>query len=126
VGHDSLESLYDLELAKTDRKEVSLMFGGIGDARDLHCTLLEIFQSESSPDLKNHRIIQKSTGKLFHFTIVDIKLAAIARDLVVFLMLDEIANYHGDPEGLEKSKLLPCLYYTYLSPITPRGVYDVL
>ncbi|KAK5129040.1 hypothetical protein LTR85_000373 [Meristemomyces frigidus] len=126
IGHDSPESMFDPDLAKSERKKNSLLFGGIGDARNLHCTLLQIFQDEYHPGTKKHKTAEKSSGKLSHFTVVDIKAAAIARDFVIFLMLDELAGYEGDPEGMHKSLLVPCLYYTYLAPIMPRGVYDVL
>ncbi|KAK5692669.1 hypothetical protein LTR97_010982 [Elasticomyces elasticus] len=40
IGHDSPESLYEDDLLRTDRGKVSLMFGGIGDARNFHLTLM--------------------------------------------------------------------------------------
>ncbi|KXS97941.1 hypothetical protein AC578_3388 [Pseudocercospora eumusae] len=127
VGHDMPESLYTSDLQNTGRKKISLMFGGIGDARNLHCTLLSIVGDEVSSGGKIQRLSKVSgIGKLYHFTLVDIKPAAIARDLVIFLLLNEIADYEGDMESVIKHKLLPCLYYTYLAPVMPRGVFDVL
>lgn len=93
------------------------MFGGIGDARNLHCTLLTIAGDNSQG---------KGKDRLFHFTLVDIKPAAIARDLLVFLLLEEVADFGSDMASIERHNLLPCLYYTYLAPVMPRGVYDVL
>ncbi|KXT13500.1 hypothetical protein AC579_8619 [Pseudocercospora musae] len=127
VGHDTPESLYTSDLQNTERKKISLMFGGIGDARNLHCTLLAICGDELSSGGKIKRLSKGSgTGKLYHFTLVDIKPAVIARDLVIFLLLNEIANYGRDMESVVKYKLLPCLYYTYLAPLMRRGIFDVL
>ncbi|KAK5732854.1 hypothetical protein LTR17_010126 [Elasticomyces elasticus] len=48
VRHDTPDSLYDEELRKSDRKKISLMFGGIGDARNFHLTLMVIAADKNS------------------------------------------------------------------------------
>ncbi len=88
------------------------MFAGIGDARNLWQTLLHI-----SEDARNGKL----DGELFHITIVDIQPAALARDLVVLLLLDRIGS---DSRGSDI--FLACLYYTYLAPLMPPRLYGVL
>ncbi|KAK5131715.1 hypothetical protein LTR08_000603 [Meristemomyces frigidus] len=107
-GHDTPESLYGVndEVLRTERKKISFLFGGIGDARNLHRTM---------------------DGKCFHFTVVDHKPAAIARDILVLLMLDEISK-NASVHALEDNQMIAiiCLYYTYLAPIMPDWVYHML
>jgi hypothetical protein len=64
------------------------------------------------------------SAKLFHLTVIDIKPAVLARNILVLLMLETIGTH--DVELVEKTHLLPCLYYVYLTPITPRAAFDVL
>lgn len=61
----------------------------------------------------------------FHITIVDHKPAVIARDLLILLMLDELASAKS-MKAMFKTALLHVLYYTYLSPIMPRKLYLLL
>jgi hypothetical protein len=116
VGHDSPESLYDSTLAESGRKKISLLFGGIRDCRNLHSTFMHIFMDWQQGKLK---------GQSFHFTLVDIMPAAIARDLVVFLLLDDLSMAMTTSRS-GRSPLLQCLYYTYSSPIMPHRLAAIL
>lgn len=125
-GHDTPESMWEFhdELLHTDRRKISFLFAGIGDARNLHRTILSIaMQDLSKSDIKD-------SGKCFHFTVNDHKPAVIARDILILLMLDELAKYIGDEvkgqDEMMSSGVLPCLYYTYLAPIMPKLFYDIL
>ena len=64
--------------------------------------------------------------KAFHITINDIKPAAIARDLVIFVLLSDFASALVKKNVSAKGKIMACLYYTYLAPIMPARVYDAL
>jgi hypothetical protein len=81
------------------------LFGGMGDCRNVFSTLTHIF---------NDRVQGKVKGQSFHLTLVDIKPAVIARDLVILLLLDDLSKVRS-----KTSLLIPCLYYPYLSPIMP-------
>lgn len=127
MGHDVPTPLYTPDLAHTGRQKISLLFGGIGDARNLHCTLLGIFDDESKYDGDQSTLPGRGSGKSFHFTIVDIKPAAIARDLLIFLLLHDFNSIAVRGQEVRiRSKLLPCLYYTYLAPVMPRQISDIL
>ncbi|KJX96528.1 putative tetratricopeptide-like protein [Zymoseptoria brevis] len=96
----------------------SLLFGGIGDARNLFQTLVEIARHEA----KKKDIERKK----YHFTIIDLKAACIARILVVVMMLEELSQSQEDEKQLPQNRLLHCLFYTLLSPLMPAKIYDVL
>ena len=115
VGHDTPESMFDESLLQTGRQKIALLFAGIGDARNLYNTLLT---AAEDPPLESH-------NKSFHFTIVDIKSAAVARDLVTLLMFNELAD-HLWRDAKEAGRMSICLYYTFIAPTMPNAVYDTL
>lgn len=82
VGHDVPESQYSKALQKTtkDAEAISFLFCGIGDARNLFQTIAVYHQRGPKA---NQRI---------HFTILDHKPAVIARDLIIFALLDSLAQ----------------------------------
>lgn len=95
-------------------KQEALLFGGIGDARHLLTTLMVVtLEASMKPGTE---------GKTFHFTIVDIKAAAIARDLIVLEMLDDMTL----PKAADRMLAQVGLYYTYLAPIMPATIYEYL
>ncbi|KAK3641501.1 hypothetical protein LTR56_011315 [Elasticomyces elasticus] len=65
VGHDTPDSLYDEELRKSDRKKISLMFGGIGDARNFHLTLMVIAADKNSGEQGDKLF----GNRKFHYTL---------------------------------------------------------
>lgn len=108
IGHDTPESLFDVTLGSSPRKRLSFLFGGIGDNKAAH-------EGKSK---------EEDDRKEYYFTIVDIKSAAVARDLVVLVLLDGLLA-HGVPR--EKSgKILLCLFYTCFSSIMPSNLHEVL
>lgn len=116
VGRDTPESLYDRKLAESGRQKISLLFGGIGDCRNVYRTFMQTFQDRMQGKLK---------GQSFQFTLVDIMPAVIARGLVIFLLLDDMSKVIKKSRS-ERSLLLQCLYYTYLSPIIPGQLATIL
>ena len=82
----------------------------------MHATFVLIFRDRMQGKLK---------GRSFHFTLVDIKPAVIARDLVVFLLLDDLSKIARTSTS-KRFLLLSCLYYTYLSPIMPGRLAAIL
>jgi hypothetical protein len=118
VGHDTPEPLYDAKIAQSAHKEMALMFAGIGDARHLHYTLMQIQASYDKG---------RGTDKTFHFTLVDCKPAVIARDMVIMLLihdLSEILKTRGKES--KRTALVACLYFTYLEPILPGHLGRIL
>jgi hypothetical protein len=82
----------------------------------VHNTFMHIFED---------RLKGKTKDQFFHFTLVDIMPAVIARDLVVFLLLDDLSKATRTSRS-KPSTLLACLYYTYLSPIMSSPLAAIL
>lgn len=114
VGHDVPETLYDPELLETGRDKISLLLAGVGDARHLHKSFLIAGFDSATKD------------RCFHFTIVDHKAGVIARDLLVLLMIYEFSQLLDDDEKKANSLIFPLFYYTYIAPIMPPLMHDVL
>lgn len=73
------------------------------------------------------RLQGKLKDQSFHLTLVDIKPAVIARDLVLFLLLDDLSKLaRARGPSPKRSLLQACLYYTYISLIMPSRVAAVL
>ncbi|KAK4616114.1 hypothetical protein CLAFUW4_10042 [Fulvia fulva] len=118
IGHEEPTSLYDASMLSEERESLSFFFfGGIGDARHLYQTLVELGEETRS---------SKSRIKEVHCTIVDIKASSIARNVVIMLLLDEATSLVDDRELLKMSALLPCLFYTYLCELIPTHLYGML
>jgi len=117
IGHDTPESLFDETLGSSPRHRISFLFGGIGDARNLFQSIIEIAAHEG-------KYKKKKSLKEYYFTIVDIKSAAIARNLVVLMLLDALLAHGAPPE--KSRKILLCIFYTYLSSIMPSNLHEVL
>ncbi|KAI0850039.1 hypothetical protein F5Y00DRAFT_233431 [Daldinia vernicosa] len=112
-GDDAAESVYTAELEKTAGKDpvLSMMFCGVSDARHVFCTLLQ-YSSEN-----------KGPQKL-HITMLDHKPIVIARDLVFFSMLQEVATNQDSKESKEVTLL--SLSYVYCAQIIPQFAWGEL
>ena len=116
VGHDLPESLFDESLLKTERSKVSLLFAGIGDARNLFMTFIMMGASAKLDEI--------SEKKCFHFTLIDHKPVVIARDFLVLQILEKLTE---TPNSNAASKALYyLLYYLYITPVMPDLMYRIL
>jgi hypothetical protein len=92
------------------------MFCGIGDARHLYATLAKIHShTKQNAHLANKR---------YHFTLLDLKPAILARDLIVFSLLDDMSRLRTGSE--EELDTLLVLFYTWAGVIMPAYAYDGL
>ncbi|CAJ2513032.1 Uu.00g011510.m01.CDS01 [Anthostomella pinea] len=92
VGHDTAFPQYENRVMNIPDERLSWLFAGIGDAR------------HSIPFL--------------HFTLLDLKPAALARDLLFFELL-------SDPTAQDtNSETMACVIYVYSSQIMPQFAYD--
>ncbi len=86
VGHDDACPRIDRSMLEDFDDPLSFFFRRIGDARNLYATVLQI-----------DRLEQENTGRrkrTYHATINNIKGGALARDLVMFYLLDDLM-YQG-------------------------------
>ncbi|KAF2871213.1 hypothetical protein BDV95DRAFT_619358 [Massariosphaeria phaeospora] len=121
VGHDKANSMYDYLLMRQTgpSEKIAFLFGDIGDARHLFKTLTAIDRLE----------VAKRTDREYHFTIIDIKPEVLARDLLFFLLLDQLASELRGSNTFLSGKVdstLATLYYAYVSQVMPPKVYQHL
>ena len=98
----------------SDDADVSFLFGGVGDARNMFATLIWIGESEK----------KRPTRRSFHITINDIKPAAIARDLIVMFLMDELLSL--DDKSETASAVFNTLDFVFSGPIMPKRAYTHL
>jgi tetratricopeptide (TPR) repeat protein len=117
VGHDEISNLFDKDLVKASSKEdnVSLFLGGVGDARHLYRTIIGIAEHEK----------KSTTKKKYYFTIIDINKCALARDLVVMMLLDDLSNL-DDMDYLEAVEHLTTVYFILIGTMMPRFAFELL
>ncbi|KAL1633607.1 hypothetical protein SLS56_002755 [Neofusicoccum ribis] len=115
VGHDDQDSL---SKQYNTSHPTTLLFAGIGDARNMHATLRHIASVENksaeTPTLR------------YHFTVIDIKAHAVARDLVIFMLLEELAKESTKTNLEECEEVLATLFYVYGAVIMPPRAYERL
>ncbi|KAI0140916.1 hypothetical protein F4776DRAFT_661743 [Hypoxylon sp. NC0597] len=114
VGRDVAGSVFHSSLADSNQEDYSFLFPNVGDARDVFATLADIGKRSSTK--------YSLTFKKFYFTLVDLKSAAFARDLLMFRML---ADYAAEPER-DRRVTLATLSYTFAAHIMPSWAYDRL
>ncbi|KAI0010631.1 hypothetical protein F4779DRAFT_577027 [Xylariaceae sp. FL0662B] len=109
-GHDDVESQYTAALEKSTREDLvlSIMFCGVGDARHMFQTILRFASNKNNP-------------QSLHFTILDLKPAVLARDLIFFTLLQEAIS---DQESSDLSLLT--LSYLFCTQLIPRFVWRKL
>lgn len=114
VGHDHARTWFDGKLLKAQSDTTNVLFVGIGDARNFYATLAAVASHErkrSSP--KNKR---------YHFTLIDLKASALARDLIIFWLLDELSKADGKAER----DTAVAIYYIFVGSIMPSQAYEKL
>jgi hypothetical protein len=136
VGHDQAFNMYNAEIDSmkngklfgvafkqnkaiprnreviSDPKEelVSFFLAGVGDARNMFRTIIGISE------------IEKTDKKSYHFTINDINKSALARDIVVFMLIEELMSLEkGTDEYIE---VLSTIYFIYVAVIIPQYSLD--
>lgn len=117
VGHDTVTSIFEADMFQTfapEAKEISFFLGGVGDARTVLQTVTVIMESEKS---------KKSPERKYHFTVNDISKSALARNVVVWMLLDELMNLDGEDE---REIVLNTVFFIYLSTMLPKYAFNML
>ncbi|THZ64282.1 hypothetical protein D6C86_02622 [Aureobasidium pullulans] len=107
VGHDYPSPELDEPMLDL-KQDLSWLFAGIGDARNFFATLIHL--------RSNLRIRGTHDSKRFHFTLLDLKPAAIAKILIMLHLLDQTYD----------TEALACVVYVYGSLIMPAFAYNRL
>ena len=107
VGHDYPSPELDEPMLDL-KQDLSWLFAGIGDARNFFATLIHL--------RSKLRIRGAHDSKRFHFTLLDLKAAAIAKILIMLHLLDQTHD----------TEALACVVYVYGSLIMPGFAYNRL
>lgn len=118
VGHDDVLPMFDISMNMYNPSDPinSFFFGGIGDARHFYKTIHDIVDHEKSG---------KTPKKKYHFTLIDINIYALARDLIVFLLLEEFSQ-QNDMSSEKATDIMCTIYYVYISAWMPSASFDHL
>ncbi|KAF2646862.1 hypothetical protein P280DRAFT_465013 [Massarina eburnea CBS 473.64] len=126
--HDSAQSMIDVLLSHNveDSGQISLLLGGIGDARHFFQTLRIIYTLS----------FQQAPERNYHFTINDLKPEVLARDMIFFILIDQLATAlplgqkSMDPSTVPTvptvRQTLITLFYTYTGQVMPPTTFDHL
>jgi hypothetical protein len=102
-------------MADPDAKQRSFLFGGVGDARHMLRTISQLAKHETDEEIGE---------KLYHFTVNDINGYAIARDLVVWMLLQDLSETDSDSD--EADQVLNTLLFVYLGTMMPDHAFKQL
>ena len=119
VGHDLAISLFGddgiFEQYSAKSETVSFFLGGVGDARNVLQTLSVLAELEQNSKIPRRR---------YHFTMNDIHKSALARDLVTFLLLDDLSELNETSD--EAWMILNTIFFVFTSTMMPEYAYTQL
>lgn len=96
--------------------QLSFFFGGCGDPRHVLATLIDVHQQNPRPDMDFE----------LRMALVDRNPVVIARNVLIFFILDDLAGKNLDKRTPDVIELLALLHYMYLGAIMPNWVYEKL
>ncbi|TCD64568.1 hypothetical protein EIP91_003895 [Steccherinum ochraceum] len=127
IGHDKPMSIIDDwgpgdenkdpldldQLPSSDLSRLAFFFGGVGDAR-------HVYGSITGAHLNFQKLSKSKKSKFkVHFTLLDVHPTALARDLCMFLLLDELARKEGSYDEETVAEIKATIFYTFLGIIVP-------
>lgn len=96
----------------------SFFFGGVGDARHFFATVVTIAQHEA----KKTELSQPNSK--YHFTINDIKPHTTARNLLVLLLMNQLAISEHDKQTT--TDIVALIFFIFLGVLIPARVHGHL
>ena len=103
--------------SSSPENQACFFFGGIGDARHLYATLISIARSEQASS--------RPSDRKYHFTVNDIKAETLARNLLFFILLQDVSEI-DDPTSEESTFNLTTIFFLYSDQIIPPYVFSHL
>ncbi|KAJ6507320.1 hypothetical protein C8R47DRAFT_1100924 [Mycena vitilis] len=131
IGQDHLMSLVDdwgpeheapLNIASMSEDEIShisFFLGGVGDARHVYSTLVGLHRAHKKMDRKRQAAFR------VHITLLDIHPAALARDLCMLLLLNQLMDTPLE-NSETRTELLATLFYTFAGVVMPGYCFSRL
>ncbi|KAH7922618.1 hypothetical protein BV22DRAFT_1070111 [Leucogyrophana mollusca] len=130
VGNDAVMSLIDgwedgesplklNELSHEDLSQISILFGGVGDARHVFGTLIGMHRAHKklSP--------QKRASFHAHLTLLDIQDTALARDLCILMLINDLLE-RSDHDKITQVEIKATIFYVYVGIVMPSYCWDRL
>lgn len=107
-------SMFDpvIDRANPEGKRVSFLFGGIGDSRHMLRTIIEIAKHEGE------------SKKLYHFAVNDINNYAITRDLIIWMLVQDLSLATKDSD--EAVLITNTLVFVYFGTMMPGPAFKRL
>ncbi|KAF3398742.1 hypothetical protein DPV78_007045 [Talaromyces pinophilus] len=120
VNLDHVTALVDFAVHSNVDRNLTVFLGGLGDARHFYAQVAILGVTE--------RMIMHSTSPLkrrYQFTLNESRRATIARNLVLLVLLDELACLTEIPQA-ERTEIYTTVYYIFAGVIMPRYALDRL
>lgn len=120
VNLDHVTALVDFAVHSNVDRNLCVFLGGLGDARHFYAQVAILGVTE--------RMIMHSTSPLkrkYQFTLNDRSRVTIARNLVLLVLLDELACLTDIPQA-ERTEIYTTVYYIFAGVIMPRYALDRL
>ncbi|TCD63140.1 hypothetical protein EIP91_005899 [Steccherinum ochraceum] len=106
-GPDEKDSMNLNKLSTEQLSRLAFLFGGVGDGRFFGLN-------------RAHAKLETSQQSQFrvHLTLLDIQPTALARDLCLFLLIDELVEDHGHSEET-RLEIMATIFYAYFGVVMP-------
>ncbi|OKL59652.1 hypothetical protein UA08_05130 [Talaromyces atroroseus] len=111
---DEVTNLVDFAVHSDIERNLSVFLGGVGDARHFYAQLAILGVTERMS-------IQSASfsKRKYHFTLNDNNNAAVGRNLVLSVLLDDLACVADLPQ-VERTEIYTLVYYMFAGVIIPR------
>jgi hypothetical protein len=137
-GHDETEAAFRYpklvkRAEKLSRLDLCLFYGGVGDARHFYQQLHHIYAYKEirREAKKNHRSNTSPIPDKFFFTVQDLKPHMMARNVIVFKLLYELARLKDRMRGhgrraveREATNVLATVWYVFACDIMPAYIHS--
>ncbi|KAH8101271.1 hypothetical protein BXZ70DRAFT_1007652 [Cristinia sonorae] len=132
IGHDAPMSIVDdwgpdkddadpihlKSMSNEELSRLSFLFGGIGDARHAYGSIIGLGKAYMKLNRRKASKIQA------HFTLLDCQSTALARDLSIFLMLDQLSQHNGPAK--ERLEIVATIFYVFIGVLMPPYCHERL
>ncbi|RPA77433.1 hypothetical protein BJ508DRAFT_364419 [Ascobolus immersus RN42] len=128
VGHDEPTPAFSSDVLKNMKRiDISLLYGGIGDARHFFQQLIHLNQYLEDIKGTGSKQAPADRNATFEFVLQDVKVHAIARLLILLRLLEEInqkqARKQTSTQELELEEITATAAYIFACGIMPAWAY---
>ncbi|KAJ7261852.1 hypothetical protein C8J57DRAFT_1335538 [Mycena rebaudengoi] len=129
IGQDQIMSLFDDwgedyevplalgHMADHELSKLSILLGGVGDARHLYGTLVGLHRAYKTLDQNRRSALR------VHITLLDLHPAALTRDICMLLLLEQLMNTPAEDAAV-RAEILSTMFYTFVGVVMPSYCHD--